>query len=324
MPERVLVTGALGCLGAWVTRAFLDEAASVVAYDLRVDDLQRLRIVLGEEALTEVALEQGDVTDVERLGAVMDRHGVTRVVHLAGLQVPFCRANPALGSRVNVEGTVAVFEAVKARHDHIPGVALASSAAVYGPDDPSPAPEDGPFSPRTHYGVYKLANEGTARVYWQDDRIPSIAIRPYVVYGPGRDQGLTSGPTLAMEAASQGEGFAIGYGGHAQYDYAPDVGVAFARASDAIAKGVAGAVAANYPGVAAEMTDVVAAIEATAPDVAGRITWDDRSLPFPGELEASALERAVGPLPCTPLKTGVTATIEHFRITPPRSVRRPV
>ena len=308
--EVALVTGALGCLGAWVARAFLDEGTAVVAYDLRIDDPHRLRLVLGEDGLAGVALEQGDVTDVERLGAVLDAHAVTRVVHLAGLQVPFCRANPALGSRVNVEGTVAVFEAVKPRLDRIPGVALASSAAVYGPDDPSPAPESGPFSPRTHYGVYKLANEGTARIYWQDDGIPSIAIRPYVVYGPGRDQGLTSGPTLAMEAAARGEGSAIGYGGIAQYDYAPDVGVAFARASGSVA---AGAVAANYPGAPAGMGEIVAAIEAAAPDVAGRITWEEGALPFPAELEATALERAVGPLPRTSLADGVAAAVRHFQ-----------
>lgn len=304
-----LVTGALGCLGAWTAKAFLDEGAAVVAYDLRVDDPHRLRLVLGEDA-ARVTLEQGDVTDVERLGEVMDRHGVTCVVHLAGLQVPFCRANPPLGARVNVEGTVAVFEAVKRRRDRIPGVALASSAAVYGPDDPSPAPEVGPFSPRTHYGVFKLANEGTARIYWADDGIPSIAIRPYVVYGPARDQGLTSTPTLAMQAAARGDALTISYGGAAQYDYAPDVGLAFARASAAVATG---AIAANYPGVPAHMAEVVAAIEAAAPDAAGMIRFEETGLPFPAQLEATALERAIGPLPRTPLADGVRQAVEHFR-----------
>ena len=310
MPETALVTGALGCLGAWVARAFLDEGAAVVAYDLRIEDPHRLRLVLGEKDAARVLREQGDVTDVERLGSAMDAHEVTRVVHLAGLQVPFCRADPPLGARVNVEGTVAVFEAVKARRDRIPGVALASSAAVYGPDVHSPAPETGPFSPRTHYGVYKLANEGTARIYWQDDGIPSIAIRPYVVYGPGRDQGLTSGPTLAMAAAARGEGLTIGYGGRAQYDYAPDVGTAFARASATVAEG---AVAANYPGVPATTEEIVAAIELAAPAAAGKLGWADTTLPFPAELEAAALERAIGALPRTPLADGVAATIEHFR-----------
>src|SRR6185295_20348913 len=132
------------------------------------------------------------ITDLEALGRTLDEHAITRVVHLAGLQVPFCRADPVLGARVNVVGTVNVFEAVTRRRDRIPGIAWASSAAVYCADDPSPAPESGGLRPATHYGVYKLANEGTARIYWADDGVPSIGLRLYVVYGPGRDQGMTS------------------------------------------------------------------------------------------------------------------------------------
>ena len=44
-------------------------------------------------------------------------------------------------------------------------------------------------TPTTLYGVYQLANEGSPRIFWADDRVPSIGIRPYVVYGPGRDRG---------------------------------------------------------------------------------------------------------------------------------------
>ena len=105
--------------------------------------------------------------------------------------------------------------------------------------------------------MFKLANEGTARVYWNDDDVASIGIRPYVVYGPGRDQGLTSGPSLAMAAAARGEGHTIAYGGTAQYDYAPDVGRAFALAARAAADG---AHVANFPGVPSTMQEVVDAI----------------------------------------------------------------
>jgi UDP-glucuronate 4-epimerase len=205
---------------------------------------------------------------------------------------------------------VTMFEAIKAREGLIPGLAYASSAAVYGASDRSPAPESGGTAPATLYGVYKLANEGTARVFLEDEGIASIGIRPYVVYGPGRDQGMTSGPTLAMEAASRGEGFTIGYGGTAQYDYAPDVGEAFARASRAATDG---AYVANFPGVVATMDEMVAAIEAAAPEVAGKITASEERLPFPETLEATRLERLVGELPHTSLADGVSQTIEHFR-----------
>ena len=308
MTERILVTGALGCVGAWAVKAALDDGDEPVGYDLG-QATHRLELVLSAEELERVTLVQGDITDLDALGRALDEQAITRVVHLAALQVPLCRADPVLGARVNVVGTVNVFEAVKQRLDRIPGVAYASSAAVYGPADPSPAPESGGIAPATLYGVFKLANEGTARLYRDDAGVPSVGIRPYVVYGPGRDQGMTSGPTLAMAAAARGEGFAIGYGGVAQYDYAPLVGLAFVRAAAA----PAGAVVATFPGVTAAMAEVVAAIEAAAPEAAGQITWEDTALPFPAELEARALEELVGPLPKLSLADGVRATIERFR-----------
>ena len=207
-------------------------------------------------------------------------------------------------------GTVVVFEAVKARPHRISGLTYASSTAVYKVSDPSPAPESGGTEPLTLYGVYKLANEGTARVFWHDDDVPSIGIRPYVVYGPGRDQGLTSGPSLAMKAAARGEGYKMAYGGIAQYDYAPDVGRAFALAARAASDG---AHVANFPGQPSTMEEVAAAIEEAAPDVAGRITWEEGQLPFPESLQGSLLERLVGPLPRTPLAEGVRRTVDHFR-----------
>ncbi len=312
MPEapRTLVTGALGCLGAWTLKALLDDGEHPVGYDLGGDD-SRLRLVLDDAERERVTLVQGDVTDRAALGRTLDDHEITAVVHLAALQVPFCRADPALGAKVNVLGTVVVFEAVRERSDRLPGLAYASSTAVYNAADPSPAPEAGGTAPGTLYGTYKLANEGTARVFWQDDGVASIGIRPYVVYGPGRDQGMTSAPTLAMAAAARGEPFEIAYGGAAQYDFAPDVGRAFALAARAVRDG---AHVANFPGESSSMKEVVAAIEAAAPEAAGTITWADQPLPFPASLESRLLARLLGPLPHTPLSEGVARTVERFRV----------
>jgi UDP-glucuronate 4-epimerase len=310
LSERVLVTGALGCVGAWAVKAVLEDGDEPVGYDLG-DATHRLELILTAEERERLTLVRGDITDLDAFARTLDEHAITRVVHLAALQVPLCRADPVLGARVNVLGTVNLFEAVKERLDRIPGVAYASSAAVYGPGDPSPAPESGGTAPATIYGVYKLANEGTARLYEAESGVPSIGIRPYVVYGPGRDQGMTSGPTQAMAAAARGEGFAIGYGGVAQYDYAPAVGRAFVRAASA----PAGAVVANFPGVSASMAEVVAAIEAAAPEIAGQITWEETPLPFPAEVEARALEEAVGPVQQPSLAEGVAETIALFRRT---------
>ena len=308
MSERFLVTGVLGCLGAWVARAALQDGADVIGYDLG-DDRARLELVLGDDA-DRVALVRGDITELATLERALDEREITRVVHLAALQVPFVRANPPLGMRVNVAGTVNVFEAVAKRLDRIPGVAYASSAAIYSPSDPSPAPESGGTAPATLYGVSKLADEGTARVYAADRGLPSIGLRPYVVYGAGRDQGMTAGPTEAMRAAARGEPYAIGFSGQAQYDYAPDVGRAFVTAARAAREG-AGASVYNVPGVPATVDEVIAAIRRTVPGA--EITASGDALPFPAELEAVAFDRDVEPFPRTPLDVGVAATIAHFR-----------
>lgn len=309
MPEATVVTGALGCIGAWTVKALVAAGAPVVTFDLGGSE-HRLRLTLSDEELAGVTHVAGDVTDLEAIERTLDEHDVGAVIHLAALQVPFVRENPPLGAAVNVVGTTNVLEAAARRRERIPHVVYASSTAVYSPADPSPAPESGGRDPSTHYGVTKLASEGLARVYADERGLPSLGIRPYVVYGPGRDRGMTSTPTQAMAAAARGEGFRISYGGRCQYDYAPDVGAAFAAAS---LVSVTAAVVANYPGVAASMDEVVAAIEVAAPEVAGRIEYDDVSLPFPEELECVALERTVGPLPRTPLGDGVRETIEAFR-----------
>jgi UDP-glucuronate 4-epimerase len=304
--ERFLVTGVLGCLGAWVARVALSAGAEVVGYDLG-DDPARLRLVLGDDA-DRVTLVRGDITDLRAVERALDEHDVTRVVHLAALQVPFVRADPPLGMRVNVAGTVNVFEAVSRRLDRIPSVAYASSAAVYSASDPSPAPETGGIAPATLYGVSKLADEGMARVYAADTRLPSVGLRPYVVYGPGRDQGMTSGPTLAMLAAARGEPFEIGFTGGAQYDYAPDVARAFVTAAES---SPAGAAVYNVPGVPATVDDVIEAIRAAVPDA--DLTSAGGPLPFPSQLEAVGFDRDIGPFPRTPLGEGVAATVAHFR-----------
>jgi len=306
MAEQYLVTGVLGCLGAWVAKIAVADGGDVVGYDLG-EDTARLRLVMGEGAGA-VTLVRGDITDLDALERVLDEHEITRVVHLAALQVPFVRANPPLGMRVNVAGTVNVFDAVSRRLDRIPDVSYASSAAVYSRADPSPAPESGGTAPATLYGVSKLADEGIARVYATDAGVPSVGLRPYVVYGPGRDQGMTSGPTMAMEAAARGEPYTIGFSGVAQYDYAPDVARAFLTAA---ASGRDGAAVYNVPGVAASVEEVAAVIRAVVPDA--EIAWSGDPLPFPPELEAVGFDHDIGPFPRTPLTEGVAATIQLFR-----------
>jgi UDP-glucuronate 4-epimerase len=311
--ERFLVTGVLGCLGAWVARTLVRDGTEVVGFDVATDP-RRLREIVTADELERVRLVQGDVTRLEDLARAFDEHEITNVVHLAALQIPFCREDPALGAAVNVLGTVNVFEAVKRRRDRIRGpLVYASSAAYFGAEDGGRAVEheDALSRPSTHYGVYKQANEGSARIYRQDEGVSSLGLRPYNVYGPARDQGVTASPTLATRAAVLGEGYRISYGGSFTLNYTDDV----ARALLAMSRcSYEGAAVFNMPGPVVHMQEVVDAIEAAVPEAAGTITYDDdTSLPLPPAMALGGLEATVGTVAVTPLGDAVQATADHFR-----------
>jgi UDP-glucuronate 4-epimerase len=305
MTERFLITGALGCIGAWSCAQLVREHVPVVVYDLGTNT-ERLELVMSPEELEGVTMIAGDVTDLDQLERALADHGTTHVIHLAAMLLPAVKADPPRGAAVNVVGTTNVFEAAK-RHG-VRGVAYASSAAVYGPRAGGRAEDAG--EPTSLYGVFKLANEGTAKVFFEDEGLGSIGLRPYVVYGPGRDHGLTADPTLAMAAAARGEGYAMRWGGRCQLQYAADAASIFIAAARAEHDGAA---VFNLGGPSSHATDVVSAIEAAAPEVAGQVTFEDAQLPFPEEMDSGGLEEVVGPIDWTPLADGARLTIEHYR-----------
>jgi len=312
--ERWLITGAHGCIGAWAVHQLVSEGAHVVALDIS-DDPRRLQLLMGAEELSRVRTARADITDLAQLERTLDEHVITNVIHLAALQVPFCRADPSLGALVNVVGTVNVLEAVARRQERMAPVVYASSIAAYeeietgASDGRAPSPDGG--IPGTLYGVYKRANEGAAAVYWRDRQLSSVGLRPHTVYGPGRDQGVTSAPTAAMLAAAGGAPFHIPYGGRFLFQYAPDVARAFIDVSRAAPSG---ATVHNLGGASVHMSEIIAAIEAAVPDAVGCITHEDTPLSFPEEVDASSLANVVDSLPDTSVIDGVGDTIARFRV----------
>jgi UDP-glucuronate 4-epimerase len=312
--ERFLVTGALGCIGAWTVRALVREGASVTTFDLG-QDARRLRLLMTPEELERVRFKTGDITDLDALIETVDEGEITNVIHLAALQVPFCRADPSLGARVNVVGTVNVFEAVKhrAKAADVAPVVYTSSIGMFGADDADPSTgrltTSATAHPLNHYGVYKLANEGNARVYSLDDGISSIGVRPMTVFGVGRDQGMTSGPTKAIVAAILGQPYTVAFGGPTLYQYAEDVAVTLITASRS---GVGGAHVFNLPGVVADGAAILGAIEAVVPGARDLIRFEPVDLPFPSEIDHDGIE-ILGPLPVTSIADGVRASVDIYR-----------
>jgi UDP-glucuronate 4-epimerase len=267
------------------------------------------------DELAQVNFESGDITDLDALESALDRNGTTNVIHLAALQVPFCRADPPLGARVNVGGTVNVFEAVKHRtrsHPMAP-VVYTSSIAMFEPNDVDQSTgrlgSAAAAHPTNHYGVYKMANEGNARVYWLDEGISSVALRPLTVYGVGRDQGMTSGPTKAIIAAILGRPYVVPFQGTTLYQYAEDVARTLIAASRTT---IEGAHAFNMPGELADGPGFRAAIESAVPGATDLISFQPVDLPFPAEIDSDGIE-LLGPLPVTPLGEGVRASAAIYQ-----------
>jgi nucleoside-diphosphate-sugar epimerase len=296
-----LITGALGCIGSWCCRQLVREGQAVTSFDLG-EQRHRAELVMTPDEVAAINYLRGDVTDLAAIEATLERERITHVLHLAAMLVPLAAADPPRGALVNVVGTVNIFEAVK--RAGLPGLAYASSAAVYDRADGVRVAEDADGHPVNHYGVHKQANEGAARVYWRDDHVASIGLRPHIVYGPGRDHGMTAGPTLAMAAAARGERYEIPFGGRAQFQYARDAAELFIAAARAAREG---ATVRNLGGPPEHVADVVAAIEAVIPEAAGTITFkEDVLLALPEEMEA---ERPVS----TPLAEGVRDTVAVLR-----------
>jgi nucleoside-diphosphate-sugar epimerase len=312
LTERFLVTGTYGCLGAWTARLLLEEGAAIIGLDRSRDD-HRARLILDEDQLSGLRVIEGDITEPGLLARLVETEAVTHIVHLAALQIPFCRADPPGGAAVNVTGTVNAFEAARANSHSVRGLAYASSAAVLGPPDLYPPVIDDSAvpAPTTLYGAFKVANEWTARVYAADHGVGSVGLRPFVVYGPGRDQGMTSSPTAAMQAAATGEDFHISYGGRTLMQFAPDVARAFIAAARSTRPGEAAV--HNLGGTTASMAEIVAAIELAAPEAKGQITYEDVQLPFPAEVDSSAVDRRLDEFAYTPLRQGVGQTVKLFR-----------
>src|SRR5262245_5185882 len=299
-----LVTGAFGCIGSWVARALLANGERPVLLDVG-DDPWRLRMIAGPDVTSRLTIVRGDVTDLAGLQRVVGDHGIRRIVHLAAWQVPLCRQDPPGGARVNVVGTANVFEVARASGGRVERVVYASSAAVFGPPScypPGPVTDDALPHPATHYGVYKVANEQTARVYWEEHGIPSMGFRPLTVYGPGRDFGLTADPTLAMKAAVLGRKFQIRWGGSTDLIYTEDVARALLAA---LRSELGGARVYNLHGASAAVSEVVRLI-------GGPITHVDQPVPFPAALDDARYQADLGPRPATPLAEGVRQTLAEF------------
>lgn len=294
----VLVTGAGGCIGAWVCAILTAADVPVIAFDLK-DDRRRPALIMGEDKSAALTWETGDISDAARVSEVVATHKPRAIIHLAGLQIPFCKANPSAGASVNVLGTINVLEAARA-HDIKRTTYASSVASLAMPTGETPWLA-------TLYGVYKQANEQTAKVYWQDWQVPSVGIRPNVVYGVARDQGNSSKFTLGVQAAVLGTPYEVTFDGPTSFLYAGEAASAFIGA---VSNDGASADVFDLNGPTEVVADAVALLNTKAPGA--QITTSGSAFPFPPDLNDGPLRAHVGDYPSVSVDQGISLTLKAF------------
>jgi len=305
MSETYFITGAQGCIGSWIVKALVERGDTPLVFD-RSDDARRLGAIMNPADLERVRFITGDITDGPAVLGALKESAAQRVIHLAGLQVPTCKADPVAGALVNVVGTINMFEA--ARTVGVKGVVYASSAAVYGMDEESgPLDETAECEPTTHYGVFKRTNEGNARIYFLDHGLSSVGLRPLTVYGVNRDSGLTSDPTKAMKAAVLGRPFHIRFGGATDFQYVAVTAATFIACADRVPPG---AYVFNLHGESVAVDKIAQLINRHSGGEL--ITYGGPPIPIAPSMNDAAIRRVIGPLPSTSLEDGVRETMQRF------------
>ena len=177
---RVLVTGAAGFVGRPLVRE-LATRHQVTALDIDCSGLQGLG----------VRIVQGDLAEpsVQREAA---QSGYDAIVHLATLPGGACEQDPALGWRVNIDGSFGLIEAVL-RSSQCPRVIFASSIAALGNELPATVTDETPLRPQMLYGAHKAMFEQWLAALSRRGALNALSLRlPGIVARPAGPSGMIS------------------------------------------------------------------------------------------------------------------------------------
>ncbi len=314
--QNVLITGGYGCIGAETTKWLLRNSdAALVVCSRRVCP-ERSERVFHDVDRSRITFIAADVAQQSPVQQILVEQDISHVIHLAALQTPDCQTHRDLGLQINLAGTQNIVEAMKASGQSFKRYIFASSVAVYGPRAAYAAgrvPMLAEPQPVNVYGAWKLAGEHVSKFFCEDTGIPTLTLRPGVLYGPGRDAGLTASPTTAMKCVALGVPFEIPFRSLQDYLYAPDVGGAFGIAA---LEPFDGHGVFTLPSITLGTDDIVEALRQAASDLGiaekFKITVGDDEVPFICDLDYEPFTLAFPSAPRTPLRQALRESLSVF------------
>jgi D-erythronate 2-dehydrogenase len=182
---RILITGAAGMVGRKLAQR-LQQDGSIAGRTIASLDLHDIVPAdtpsMGEAS---VAVHVGDLAEKGAAKALIGRKPDI-VFHCAGIVSGEAEANFDLGYRVNLDGTRALFDAIRLA-DYGPRVVFTSSIAVFGAPFPQIIPDEFHPTPLTSYGTQKLISEALLADYSRRGFFDAIGIRlPTICVRPGK------------------------------------------------------------------------------------------------------------------------------------------
>ncbi|MEM7011149.1 MAG: NAD(P)-dependent oxidoreductase [Verrucomicrobiota bacterium] len=303
--EKILITGATGCIGSSVCSWLRENGYNDLVAFTRTGTAENMDAIAG------------DIADRAQVDEAVRKIRPTRIIHLAAFQTPDCQSQPFRGMEINVEGTHHLLRAAAKLGEQLKRFVFASSAAVYGPRSSYAGPtvkEDSGLLPPNLYGHWKIAGEGATQAFHAETQISAVSLRLATTYGPGRDRGLTSAPTTALKHAASGREFAMPYTGREHFHFVDDVGAAFAISATAEFNGYD---AFNLRGVSTETGDFLSTLESKLKDLQlpeSKITIAEDAFPAPFvcDLDESRICARFPQMPRTALAAGVQKSLEFF------------
>ena len=235
--HTIFITGGTGCIGAvTIYKLLQSKEVDKIVVTSRSNNTETLKLWLGDTLDSRLEFINLDIADYDAIPSILAKVNPTHIVHLGAYQSPDCSKYHIQGMEINTGGTMALFDAAE-KLPNLQRFVFASSAAVYGMRAMYPEPgitEDAQLLPPNHYGIWKLAGEHLARLFYDTTKVPTVCLRINTTYGLGRDKGKTSAPTNALKAIAMGAineeviPFEMPYNGRENYHFVEDVGTHFA------------------------------------------------------------------------------------------------
>ena len=178
----VLVTGATGLLGSWLTRRLVEAGANVVCL---VRDWVPQSELVRSSILERVKVVRGDIRDRDVLERTIGEYEADTVIHLAAQAiVGIANRNPVSTFESNIQGTWNLLEACR-RSPSVKSIVTASSDKAYGDQERLPYCEDAPLQGRHPYDVSKSCADLIAQTYANTYGLPVAVTRCGNFYGGG-------------------------------------------------------------------------------------------------------------------------------------------